>query len=452
MAKEKQIKDSKEKLELAKAIADNSEKVVRTYENIENSFFYFVRRIFGTLNKIIFDSKFSKLAALLIAIIIYVAVNTNNNSLNVTQASQISDIPVQIIYNNEIYEISGVPNTADVIVTGDMSDITLQKTQVNSVLTCDLTGLTEGVHIVKLTPTNFISRLTVNVLDTPSVTVTIKKKTVTRMNVSAEFIHTNAMSNMYSLGNATLDQTEVLIRASQDTIDSIAFVKALIDVSDVTETFTRTAQLAAYNQNGERVECDIFPDVVNATVEVSNPSKEVPIVVRPVGVLPNNLAIDSINLDYSTVTIYAPENILAITDAFYVELDVSTITKNTAVSTALTLPSGVNSISVTKVNMEVAVAQKVEKTIDGVKLMWINNTSNYKFSPTNADDVTLSIVVTGTENNVSKVTANDIVVNIDLNGIKPGTQEIDVDIVGTNKNLSYALADGRTSIEIQVVE
>ncbi|MBQ2213630.1 MAG: hypothetical protein II414_03595, partial [Erysipelotrichaceae bacterium] len=123
---EKKQRDSKEKLELAQKIADNSQKVVNTYASVENAVVYFFRRVMGGLNKLIFDSKFSKIAALVIAVIIYLAVNADNTStLNVTQASQINDIPVQVMYNSEIYEISGIPEKANVIVTGDMSDITL---------------------------------------------------------------------------------------------------------------------------------------------------------------------------------------------------------------------------------------------------------------------------------------------------------------------------------------
>ncbi|MBR6958319.1 MAG: hypothetical protein IKH73_07725, partial [Erysipelotrichaceae bacterium] len=107
---EKKQRDSKEKLELAQKIADNSQKVVNTYASVENAVVYFFRRVMGGLNKLIFDSKFSKIAALVIAVIIYLAVNADNTStLNVTQASQINDIPVQVMYNSEIYEISGIP-------------------------------------------------------------------------------------------------------------------------------------------------------------------------------------------------------------------------------------------------------------------------------------------------------------------------------------------------------
>ena len=449
----KQEKDSKQKLELAQKIAENSQKVANTYANFENSFFYVFRRITGALNKFIFDSKFSKLASLIIAIIIYMAVNTNGSTnVNVTQASQISGIPVQVIYNSEIYEISGVPETTDVIVTGDMSDITLQKSQVNSKLTADLSGLTEGTYTVKLTPTNFISRLSVNVIDAPSITVTIKKKISTRFNISYEFINTNAMDKIYTLSTPTFDTTEVLLRASQDTVDSIAYVKALIDVSNVNDTFTRDAKIVAYNQSGQMVECDCFPEYVSATVVVTSPNKDVPIVVRPIGTLPDGLAIDKITLDYSTVTVYGTEAVLSEIDQIYIDLDISSITKNTIFSTPLTAPSGVSKMSVTRVNMEIVVGPAVSKVVEKVETKFINNSSNYAFAPVNSADVYMNVLITGTQANVDAVTAATIYPELDLSGITIGTQYVPINVWGSNQYVTYRLEDGRTEIEIVVKE
>ena len=56
-----QQKDSKQKLELAQRIAENSEKVANTYATFENTIILIFRRITGVLNKVIFDSKFSLL-------------------------------------------------------------------------------------------------------------------------------------------------------------------------------------------------------------------------------------------------------------------------------------------------------------------------------------------------------------------------------------------------------
>lgn len=113
------------------------------------------------------------------------------------------------------------------------------------------------------------------------------------------------MDPAFILSSATFDTTEVLIRASQDTINSIAFVKALIDVTDVDATFTTEAQIVAYDNNGLIVNCDIIPEFVTVTVVVTQPTKQVPIIVRPIGKLVEGYAIDEIALDNSIVTISA---------------------------------------------------------------------------------------------------------------------------------------------------
>ena len=224
--KEKKIKDSQEKLELAQKIAANSQKVYRTYATVENAILYIFRSISALLTKIIFNKRFTGLFSLILAIILYVAINiTTNDALGISQAATLNDIPVKAIYNSEIYEVSGIPSTVNVIITGAMNDISVQKTKTNSSVTCDLSGLTEGTYSIKLVPNNFSSELSVNVLDTPTVNVTIKKKITAKYNISYEFINKNAMDSTYNLGETTFDSTEVLIRASQDTIDSIAFVK-----------------------------------------------------------------------------------------------------------------------------------------------------------------------------------------------------------------------------------
>ena len=448
-----QEQNSRQKTELAQRIAENSQRMVNTYASFENTIILIFRRITGLLNKLIFDTKFSKISSLIIAVIIYIAVNGNNsNNVPVSQASQITGIPVQVIYNSEIYEITGVPEKADVIVMGDMTDITLQKSQVNSKLTADLSGLTEGTYTVKLTPTNFISRLSVNVIDAPSITVTIKKKTSTRFNISYEFINTNAMDKIYTLSQPTFDTTEVLIRASQDTIDSIAYVKALIDVSGVTDTFTRDARIVAYNQSGEMVECDRFPEYVSSTVVVTSPNKSVPIIVRPVGNLPEGLAIDKITLDYSTVTLYGTEAVLDEIDGIFIDLDISSISKNTIFSTALTAPSGISKMSVTRVNMEIVVGPAVSKVIEKVETQFVNNTSTYVFAPVNSSDVYMNILVTGTQANIDSVNATNVFPELDLSNIQPGNMSVPIRVTGNNKYVTYQLEDGRTEIEIVVKE
>ncbi len=443
----------KDKLEIAQKIAANSRRVARTYASLENAFIYFFRWVSSLLTKAFFSKRLSKVIALAMAIIMYVSVNmAASDTFGVSQSATLTNIPVKIVYNSEIYEVSGIPETVNVMISGAISDISLQKGKTNSVVTADLSGLTEGTYQIKLIPTNFSSDLSVHILDTPRVNVTIKKKITTKYNISYEYINKNKMDPAFILSSATFDTTEVLIRASQDTINSIAFVKALIDVTDVDATFTTEAQIVAYDNNGLIVNCDIIPEFVTVTVVVTQPTKQVPIIVRPIGKLVEGYAIDEIALDNSIVTISAPNDILALIDAVYIDLDVSTITKNTDISTTLTMPSGVMKMDITKVNMKITIDKVASRVITGVKVAWENGDPKYKPKLVNDADALMNVVVTGTLRNIESITADSISITIDLSNVVVGVQEVPINVVGSNSFVTYAIEDGRKYVKVEISE
>ena len=62
------------------------------------------------------------------AIVMYISVNmTASDTFGVTQSATLTDIPVKVVYNSEIYEVSGIPDTVNVMISGAISDISLQK-------------------------------------------------------------------------------------------------------------------------------------------------------------------------------------------------------------------------------------------------------------------------------------------------------------------------------------
>lgn len=448
-------KDSDYKLELANSIARNSKRVVNTYAQIENTVIYFFRWMGGIIDKFLFNQKFGKYTALLLAIVLYIAVNSDAKSANILASSggtQLENIPVQVIVNSDAYEVSGIPDTVSAMVIGDVSDIQLVKSQTSYKVIADLSGLTEGTHQIKLTPVDFSNRLTIS-LNPSNVVVTIRKKTTAKFKITHEYVNLNKMDKIYALDNEpVLSTTEVLVKASQETIDQIAYVKALIDVTGVKQDFETTAQIVAYNQKGELVDVDIFPETVTASVKVTTPMKEVPIVVKPVGELPDGNAIDSISLDHTTVTVYAPNSVLAGIDEIVVELDASKITKDSNWTYTLTVPSGVNSLSTTKVNIDVKIGKMTSRTIDGIVVNAQNNKNGYKIDYDKRDEM-LSVTVSGTEKNISKITAEDIYIYVDLADVVIGSnQEVPIYISGTNRLVNYALSDGRTHIIVSAVK
>ena len=135
MARQKQNKPDKqqqEKLELAKAIASQSQRVAKTYENIENTVIRGVRWFSSAFDRILFN-RFSRTIALVLAILMYVFINYNLGDLifesTITAGDKISNIPVTVVANDEVYEITGLPDTVNAMIIGDYADIQLAKTQ-----------------------------------------------------------------------------------------------------------------------------------------------------------------------------------------------------------------------------------------------------------------------------------------------------------------------------------
>lgn len=64
--------------------------------------------------------------------------------------------------------------------------------------------------------------------------VTIKKKVTTQFDLSYDFINTDKLDNIYILGEPQFERRKSMSGPLPNTLDSIAFVKALIDVSGKT--------------------------------------------------------------------------------------------------------------------------------------------------------------------------------------------------------------------------
>ncbi|HCV54934.1 MAG TPA: hypothetical protein DF911_02830 [Erysipelotrichaceae bacterium] len=437
------------KTELANRIASQSKRMDRTYQTVSNGLIRIFRWFSTLLDKTLFNPRYTRLVSLILAIVLYLIVNYNtNSSLHTTtlqQARSLNAVTVTANYNSDIFELDGLPATADITITGDASSVTAAAAS-GGVVVADLEGLTEGTHEVKLEAQGFGSSVSVKI-DPSNVILTLKKKTTRQFDVSYDFINRDKMDSIYSLGTPQFEYTKVNVRAAKDTLDSIAFIKALIDVSGQTADFTQEAKLVAYDVNGQPVTADIVPGTVSVTVPVTSPNKTVPIEVEVTGEVPDGMAIASITTDQQSVTIYGSEAVLGQIDKVVVSLNASSITKDTTIMRPITLPSGVTSSSINQITMNVTLGEGVSKTIDGVNINYRNNVNNYKASA--VDKTTTSVVVFGTQENIDSITASDIDVYVDMQNAVPGVQDFPLEIEQPEGGLvRYSLTESTYTLNV----
>ena len=418
------------KTERANRIAEQSKKVKRTYEKMEDFLFRVLRAFSTFLDKVLFNEKYSKVVSLVLAVLLYAIVNYNALSTSfqssLRYSKTLSDVTVLAKYNSDTFEISGLPEKVDVILTGDAANVTSAANAENGTVICDLDGLTEGEHEIKLTTEGYGNNVNV-VVNPTNVNVVMKKKTTRQFDISYDFINQDKMEQIYSAGTPEFEYTKINVRASKDTLDSIAFVKALIDVSGQSADFEQDAVLVAYDSSGKPVNADIVPNTVHVKVPVTSPNKSVNIQVQVSGEVPDGKAIDSITMDQQTVTTYASETTLANIDQVVVTLDAGTLTKDSTVLRPIVLPAGVTSATNTQVTMNITLADAEEKTIDDIPINVINNNKHYKASQPD-NKTTTSVTVKGTKNNIDKLAADDIKVYIDMKDVQPGLQKFALQI------------------------
>jgi YbbR domain-containing protein len=423
----KPIEPGYDKLELAKKIAEQSQKVFKTYNSIEFIVMRIVRFFSTWIDRLLFSPNSGKVVSLILAVVLYVAINFNIGEIifetPITSGVTIDGIPVTVISNDEVYEVSGLPSEVKAYVIGDMSDITLIRTQRVYSVVADLTGLLEGTHEVKLTPKDFSTRVEVALSQSTAV-VTIKKKVSQHFNLEYDYINTDKMNQEFVLSDPTFVDQEIIIRASQDTLYKIGIVKALIDASGVTADFTQDAPIVAYDQDGNKMDVDIIPSSVQASVGVSSPNKTVSIEIVPNGDIPNGKAIESITLDQQTVTIFGKDSVLQNIDTIQVPIDATTLTADTSLVADIPLPTGVKKTSVSRVNMQITLGDGVSGRVEGVFIQFINNVNGYRFTLVNQGDTITGIDLFGTQANIDTITSDDFYVYFDMSKLEVGEQDV----------------------------
>jgi YbbR domain-containing protein len=448
---ETEQKEDASKTELAKRIAEQSQKAADAYQHLEDGLAKVLRWFSSFLDKIIFNSKHAKLIALILAILMYVIVNYNSMSSIYTTtlkySKTIEDVEVTAKYNSDTFELSGLPSSANVTITGDATNVTNASGTSDGVVIADLDGMTEGEHTVKLTADGYGTSVTA-VVNPSTAVVTLKKKTTQQFDISYDFINQSKMDEIYSAGTPVFEYTKVNVRGSKETLSSIAFVKALIDVSGQTSDFEQDAKLVAYDAIGNPVNADIVPSTIHVKVPVTSPNKTVPIHVQVSGSVPDGKAIDSITMDQQSVTIYANETVLAGIDSVSVTLDATALTKDSSVIRPIVLPSGVGSASVSQVTMSVTLGEGVTKTLSNVSIKYINNIKNYKATQPD-NKTTTSVELFGTQANVDKVTASSVNVYIDMSKAEPGLQTFNLNVEQPSDGLvKYSLKESTYEMNI----
>ncbi|HOZ88696.1 MAG TPA: CdaR family protein [Bacilli bacterium] len=388
--------------------------------------------------------------SLALAVILFFLVDSK--VINLTNTAEIiTGQQINVKYNSNAYVIEGLPKTVDITLMGRKSDLYLAKQLGNHEVILDLTGYepSDKPQKVKLTYNQTIDSLTYK-LDPSYVTITIKKKVSTLKNITYDLINSEKMDAKLSVKSVELSKNEVVVKGSQDTIDKISSVKALIDLADEKFTTKGTYEvdnvaLVAYDNNGMKMaNVEIVATNVTAKVDLDSYSIIVPVKVITTGDLVAGKAISGMTIngkDTYSVTIYGEQAVIDNITGVPVTVDINGQGNNGTKSYSVTIskPSGVRYISETNIAIALSFAEAKQRTIDNISIEQKNIPSGLSATAKTIEDSVVSVQLTGVQSVIDAITPESINAYIDLAGYTVGEHTIEVKVEGEDARVKYAV-------------
>ncbi|MDC3414785.1 YbbR-like domain-containing protein [Terrihalobacillus insolitus] len=378
--------------------------------------------------------------ALVLAILLYTAVSLDDNTTQSEstfipngsdEVETVEDVPVDIRIDEEKYVVSGVPNTVTVTVQGSKSVVTPTIRQKAFGVFVDLQDLETGTHQVKIQQTGISNELSVYI-EPKTVEVTIEERSTQNFDVNVEFINQSKLADGYELGEAKVTPNQVTITSSKEIVDSIAIVKAFVDVSGANEPINNQGvPVKVYDNQGNELNVRVAQPTVEVSVDVRNPNKAIPVEPATKGELRDGLTIESMTVDPEEVRVFAADEILSELDQINTEeIDLSEITEAKTIQLGLQLPDNVRKMEPKKVEVTIEVGEKEEKVFESEQIETRNLDEDYSLTFVDPTDGLLDVTAIGTSEELQNLGPEDISLSIDLSGQGPGEYEIPINLSG----------------------
>jgi YbbR domain-containing protein len=397
--------------------------------------------------------------SLVFAIFVFILVDKEVINLVENEAEIISNQPVTILYNKEAYVVEGLVDSVDIILTGNKSAIYLAKQLGEHEVVLDLTDYepSDTPYKVKLTYNQTVDSISYK-LDPTYVTVTIKNKVSKLSSISYDLLNESKLNEKLSVSSVELAKSEVVVKGSQDTLDKIATVKALVDLSDSVFTDAGTYEvdnipIVCYDAAGNLLDnVEIVPSTTSATIVLDTYKATVPIKVLTTGDLVTGKAISSVTINGAssyTVDIYGEKSVIDKITSVPVTIDVSGLGNGGSKTYNVTVskPNGVRYISETSAKIIATFGDEKQKTLNITDITKKNLDSNLNVNLTDASAI--SVQVKGVQSVIDSITEENVSAYIDLSGYAVGEYEVELKINNDDPRVSYVVTN---KVKIKIVE
>lgn len=390
--------------------------------------------------------------SLFLAVAIFIMIDQKILVFTNNSAEVLKNQPVNVTYNQEKYVVEGLPESVDITLIGSKTDLYIAKQSSSHNVAIDLSGLKPGTHKVNIEYTQNTG--SIEYMVNPSVaTVIIYEKVSETRTMTVDILNQDHLDPKLVISDIKYATDKIVVKGAEHQLKEVVEVKALVDIDNLTEQEVGTATikdvpLKAYNADGEVVNVEIVPEKIDVQLDITSPSKELPIKIIPVGEVATDYAISTMTSSETKVTAYGDAETLNNLKYIPVEIDVNDIKANKTYKKELEKPVGVKSLSINNVTVNVSLGEVANRKLDNVGIEHRNLSDNYTVQGLSENATKVTINLKGVKSVIDSVTSDDIAAYIDLEGLGEGEHEVDVNVEGADNRIQYVSMTKKVKIKI----
>lgn len=288
------------------------------------------------------------IVALLLALFMFVNANNvfedmnlfNDEGENQENTEFIEGVPVEVLYDEESYYVSGVPQEVTVELGGANSNVKRLQATRNFEVVLDLRNREPGEYEVFFT----VNGLPENVSGTvqpETANVTIQNLVTQTFEVQAE-VSEGRVGSSYQLDSVNVEPSTVTVSGGESTMNRIQYVRAMMtDASRITEERVEEAEVSAFDAQYNKLDVEIEPSTVRIEIDVNELSKEVPVYQETTGEVADGNRLSDVELNHDTIEIYGDRETLSSISSVTAEVDVGGMSSSGKKDVRLELPENV---------------------------------------------------------------------------------------------------------------
>lgn len=265
-----------------------------------------------------------------------------------TETDVITNVPLEVYYDEENLFVTGVPETVDVKISGPPQIVLKTKFEKDFKVFVNLNSLLIGKHSVTIQSENFSDKLNVSI-EPKTINVEIEEKITGEFRVEPE-MNNSLVADDYILKAMTASPSRVTITGAKSVIDSINYVKATVTGDKgIKKSFEQEATVKVLDRDLNKLDVSVNPDKVKVKVEINEYSREVPITIKEVGKATEGVTIEHLSVEPSKITVYGPKASIDELESVAVNVDLAKITESGSYNFDVALPSGAIKLSQDKI-------------------------------------------------------------------------------------------------------